>query len=235
LEEHGMAAIINEVTTPVESIRVLIADDHPVVRRGMSALLSSLAGVVVVAEAANGEDAVREAQLTRPDVVVMDIQMPGVDGVEATRRMQAAVPGTAVLVLTMFEDDETVFAALRAGARGYLLKGAGQEDILTAVRAVVAGQMVIGPGVAQRLTEHLSRPQPASAAFPELTGREREVLDLIARGHNNASIAAALGLASKTIGNNISAIFAKLQVASRSEAIVLAREGGLGQRDGDPT
>ncbi len=211
----------------VSSIRVLLADDHPVVRRGLSALLSSLDGVEVVAEVANGEDAVKEAQLNRPDVVVMDVQMPEVDGIEATRRLTVAVPETAVLVLTMFEDDETVFAAMRAGARGYLLKGAGQEEILTALRSVVAGQFVIGPGVAQRLMEHLSNP-PHPASFPELTVREREILHLIAQGRNNTAIADGLGLAAKTVGNHISAIFAKLQVATRAEAIVRAREGGLG-------
>jgi DNA-binding NarL/FixJ family response regulator len=211
----------------VDSIRVVVADDHPVVRRGMTALLSSLDGVEVVAEAGDGEQAVREAQLCRPDVVIMDVQMPGTDGIEATRRLVAAVPGTAVLVLTMFEDDETVFAAMRAGARGYLLKGAAQDEILTALRSVVAGQVVIGPRVAQRLLEHLSDP-PRQEPFPQLTAREREILDHIARGQNNTAIAAALGLAGKTVGNHISAIFAKLHVASRAEAIVLAREKGLG-------
>lgn len=213
---------------PVPSIRVLIADDHPVVRRGMSALLSSLPGVQVVAEVDNGEDAIREAQLRRPDAVVMDVQMPGVDGIEATRRLSLAVPEVAVLVLTMFEDDETVFRAMQAGARGYLLKGAGQADILTALQAVVAGHFVIGPGVAQRLLQRLGTSASMTDPFPELTGREREVLELIARGRNNTAIAADLGLAAKTVGNHISAIFAKLHVETRSEAIVRAREGGLG-------
>lgn len=211
----------------VKTIRVLLADDHPVVRRGLSALLSSLDGVEVVAEAANGDDAVREAMLTQPDVVVMDVQMPEVDGIEATRRLAVALPETAVLVLTMFEDDETVFAAMRAGARGYLLKGAGQDEILTSLRAVVTGQFVIGPGVAQQLMEHLSNP-PRAASFPELTSREREILHLIAQGRNNTAIAEGLGLAAKTVGNHVSAIFAKLQVVTRAEAIVRAREGGLG-------
>jgi DNA-binding NarL/FixJ family response regulator len=214
----------------VHSIRVLIADDHPVVRRGMSALLSSLEGVEVVAEVGNGEDAVREAQLLRPDVVVMDVQMPGVSGIEATRRLTTAVPGTAVLVVTMFEDDETVFSALQVGARGYLLKGAEQEDILTALRSVVAGQLVVGPRIAQRFIEHLTDPERASGAepLPVLTGREREVLERLARGQDNATIAAGLGLAAKTVGNHISAIFAKLHVTSRAEAVARARESGLG-------
>jgi DNA-binding NarL/FixJ family response regulator len=214
----------------VQSIRVLIADDHPVVRRGMNALLSSLEGVEVVAEADNGEDAVREAQLHRPDVVVMDVQMPGVNGIEATRRLALAVPDTAVLMVTMFEDDETLLAAMRVGARGYLLKGASQESILTALRSVVAGQLVVGPGVAQRIIGHLNGSGTAARTelFPQLTGREREVLDRVARGQNNAAIAAGLGLAGKTVGNHISAIFAKLQVSTRSEAVVRARESGLG-------
>lgn len=213
-------------------IRVLVADDHPVVRRGMSALLASLDGVEVVAEAATGAEALREAQLTRPDVVVMDVQMPAMDGVEATRRMTTLLPDVAVLVLTMFEDDETVLAAMRAGARGYLLKGAEQDDILAALHSVVAGQVVVGPGVAARLIGHLSAQsdnKPADVPFPELTPREREILDRIARGHNNAAIATQLGLAPKTVGNHVSAIFAKLRVASRAEAIVRARDEGLGR------
>jgi DNA-binding NarL/FixJ family response regulator len=222
------AVIIMCVEPDAVPIRVLIADDHPVVRRGMGALLSSLDGVEVVAEAATGAEALREAQLARPDVVVMDVQMPGMDGVEATRRLVALLPDTAVLVLTMFDDDDTVFAALRAGARGYLLKGAEQEDILAALRSVVAGQVVIGPGVAGRLIGYLDSPPVKGVPFPELTPREREILDRIAQGQSNGVIAARLGLASKTVGNHVSAIFAKLRVATRSEAIVQARRGGLG-------
>jgi DNA-binding NarL/FixJ family response regulator len=211
------------------AIRVLVADDHPVVRRGIGALLASLEGIEVVGEAADGEAAVRETQLTRPDVVVMDVQMPGLDGIEATRRLATLMPDTAVLVLTMFEDDETVFSAMRAGARGYLLKGAEQDDILAAVRSVVAGQVVIGPGVAHKLIAYLSAPPARGGAFPELTPREREILDRIAQGQSNGAIAAGLGLAPKTVGNHVSAIFAKLRVASRAEAIVRAREEGLGR------
>jgi DNA-binding NarL/FixJ family response regulator len=210
------------------TIRVLVADDHPVVRRGMSALLASLPGVEVIGEAADGAAAIREAQLTRPDVVIMDVQMPALDGVEATRRLSALLPEVAVLVLTMFEDDETVFAAMRAGARGYLLKGAEQEDILAAIRSVVTGQVVIGPGVAGRLIAHLSTPRPAGLPFPELTPREREILERIAAGDSNGTIAARFGLAAKTVGNHVSAIFAKLRVATRAEAIVRARQEGLG-------
>ena len=212
-------------------IRVLLADDHPVVRRGMRALLGSLDGVEVVGEAATGADTVREAQLARPDVVMMDVQMPGMDGVEATRRVLAAAPSVAVLVLTMFDDDETVLSAMRAGARGYLLKGAEQDEILAALRSVMAGQVVVGPGVAQRLLAGLSAPAPTP--FPQLTPREREILDRLAAGESNGVIAAALGLAPKTVGNHVSAAFAKLGVATRAEAIVRAREAGLG-RDGRP-
>lgn len=222
------------MATATGPIRVLIADDHPVVRRGMRALLGSLPGVEVVGEAVDGAEAVREAQLTHPDVVVMDVQMPGMDGIRATEQVLAAVPGTAVLVLTMFEDDETVFSAMRAGARGYLLKGAEQEEILSALRAVVSGQLVIGPGVANRLVAALSAPPAAAPTeFAGLTARERQILDLVAAGLGNGSIAARLGLAPKTVGNHISAIFAKLRVATRAEAIVRAREGGLGT--GQPT
>ena len=220
------------MTSPTGPIRVLIADDHPVVRRGLSALLASLDGVEVVAEAANGEEALREAQLTRPDVVVMDIQMPELDGVEATRRLIALLPDVAVLVVTMFEDDETVVSAMRAGARGYLLKGAQQEEILTTLRSVAAGQYVIAPRVAARLLGRLSPAAPPAVPFPGLTDREREVLDRVARGYTNARVATELALAEKTVANRLSAIFLKLGVSGRTEAVILAREHGLG--DGPP-
>ncbi|MFE9311024.1 response regulator [Streptomyces sp. NPDC088353] len=216
------------MTSAARPIRVLIADDHPVVRRGMSALLTSLAGVEVVAEAATGEEALREAQLSRPDVVVMDIRMPAMDGVEATRRLTALLPDVAVLVVTMYEDDETVLSALRAGARGYLLKGAQQEEILTTIRSVATGQFVIAPGVAARLLGQVGPPPRPADPFPELTAREREILDRVARGHGNVRVAAELELAVKTVANHLSAIFAKLGVSGRTEAILLARERGLG-------
>jgi DNA-binding NarL/FixJ family response regulator len=212
-------------------IRVLIVDDHPVVRRGMGALLASLPGVEVVGEAATGAEALREAQLQHPAVVMMDVQMPAMDGIEATRRLVASLPGTVVLVLTMFEDDDTVFSAMRAGARGYLLKGAEQDEILAALHSVIAGQVVIGPGVAERLIAGLGGTTDQEVPFPELTVREREILEQIAQGHSNGAIATRLGLAPKTVGNHISAIFAKLRVATRAEVIVRARQGGLG-RDG---
>lgn len=210
-------------------IRVLVADDHLVVRRGIVALLASVEGVAVVAEAANGADALREAQLCRPDVVIMDIQMPVLDGIEATRRIATHLPEVAVLVLTMFEDDESVFSAMRAGARGYLLKGAEQEDMLAAIRSVAAGQVVVGPSVARRLLSYLSAPPGRDTPFPELTPREREILDRVAQGHSNHAIAKSLGVASKTVANHMSAVLTKLQVATRAEAIILARDQGLGR------
>jgi DNA-binding NarL/FixJ family response regulator len=212
-------------------ISVVLADDHPVVRNGLRALVDSLDGLAVVGEAADGAAAVREAQLLRPDVVVMDVRMPGLDGLEATRRIRAAVPGTAVLVLTMFEDDDTVFAAMRAGASGYLLKGAEQDEIERALRATAAGEAIFGPGVAARVLGFFGAARPtADAPFPELTAREREILDRVAAGERNGAIARALGLAPKTVSNHLSSIFAKLAVADRTEAIVRARESGLGRR-----
>ncbi|NLG22737.1 MAG: response regulator transcription factor [Actinomycetales bacterium] len=211
-------------------MRLLLVDDHPVVRTGLRALIGTLEGIEVVGEASDGEQALREALLHRPDVVLMDVRMQGMGGVEATRRIRQASPSTAVLMLTMYDDDDTVFTAMRAGARGYLLKGASQEEIVGAVRAVAAGQVVFGPGVASRIIGFLtSPPQPAPAAFPQLTGREREVLDLLAAGLRTAAIAERLHLSPKTVSNNLTSIFGKLEVADRSAAIVVAREGGLGR------
>lgn len=231
LEDQGSRPVDGPTTRDGAraAVRVLLVDDHPVVRRGLRALLSSLPGIEVAGEAATGEDAVREAQLLAADVVVMDVQLPGIDGVAATARLTAAVPRAAVLVLTMFDDDDTVVAALRAGARGYLLKGADADEIARALHAVHAGQVVLAPDVAARLVLRLSgAPRPPVRPFPELTDRELQVLDAIASGQSNTAIAALLGLAPKTVGNHISSVFAKLRVASRAEAIVLAREHGLG-------
>ena len=215
-------------------IRILIVDDHPLMREGMRALVSSYADIEVAGEAADGEEAHRKVLRTKPDVVVMDLHMPGTNGVDATRAILQAAPATRVLVLTMFEDDESVFAAMRAGASGYLIKGAQQEEIILAIRSVAAGQAIFGPTVAKRIIAYFSA-APATAVrsaepFPELTTREREVLDLIAAGRPNNAIARTLVISTKTVSNHISAIFAKLQVADRAEAIVRAREAGLGQR-----
>ncbi|HEY3530208.1 MAG TPA: response regulator transcription factor [Nocardioides sp.] len=212
-------------------IRILVADDHPVVRGGLVALLRTIPGLEVVGEAADGESAVREAQLTRPDVVLMDVRMPGLDGVEATRRIRAAVPATRVLMLTMYDDDATVFTAMQAGAQGYLLKEAEQHDIVRAVRAVVAGEAIFGPGVAERVLGYFADPPTAPAPaypFPELTGRERVILELLARGRRTGEIASELYLSPKTVANNLTTIFAKLQVAGRAEAIIRAHERGVG-------
>jgi DNA-binding NarL/FixJ family response regulator len=216
-----------------EATRVLVADDHVAFRAGLRALLETAADLVVVGEADNGETALAAARAMQPDVVLMDINMPGLDGVEATRRLVDAAPHVAVLVLTMHDDDETVFAAVRAGARGYLLKGAQRAELLRAVRAVAAGEAIFGPGVARRLMAYFARPapRPDPSAFPELTDREREILDLVARGRSNADITAELVLAPKTVRNHVSNIFSKLQVRDRSEAIVRAREAGLGGED----
>jgi DNA-binding NarL/FixJ family response regulator len=215
----------------VPAIRVLIADDHPVVRSGLSALLGTLEEFEVVGDAVDGDGAVRETQLLRPDVVLMDVRMPGTDGVEATRRIRTVAPETAVLILTMHDDDATVFTAMRAGASGYLLKGAGQEEIAGAIRAVAAGQAIFGPGIAARLLDHFAGSQPQEAStepFPELTPREREILELLAQGQRTAEIAAVVHISPKTVSNNLTAIFAKLQVADRTAAIIRAREHGLG-------
>ena len=210
---------------------MLLADDHPVVRRGLAALLGTLEDFEVVAEAEDGEAAVREAQLTKPDVVLMDIRMPGIDGVEATRRIRKAVPQTAVLVLTMYEEDATVFTAMQAGAQGYLLKGAEQDEIADAIRAVARGQAIFGPGIAVRLLDHFANPPPATPddePFPELTPRERDILALLAEGRRTAEIASSLHLSPKTVSNNLTTIFAKLEVTDRTAAVIRARERGLG-------
>jgi DNA-binding NarL/FixJ family response regulator len=211
-------------------IRVAVADDHPVVRDGLRALFASLPDLDLVAEATTGREAIRAAVTAHPHVIVMDLRMPDLDGVAATVEITRLAPDVAVLVLSMFEDDESVFAAMRAGARGYLIKGASQEDISHAITTVAAGGAVFGPGVARRMLNYFAAPpQIAEVPFPELTSREREVLDLIAAGLPNATIAGRLGLAGKTVGNHISTIFAKLQVATRAEAIVRARDAGLGR------
>jgi DNA-binding NarL/FixJ family response regulator len=213
------------------TLRVLLADDHPVVRGGLRALLSTVEGFEVVGEAVDGESAVREAQLLRPDVVLMDIRMPGIGGVEAIRQVCVATPEVAVLVLTMFDDDATVFTAMRAGARGYLLKGAEQDDIVGAIRAVVAGQAIFGPGIASRMLDFFASPLPVQVdAFPDLTVREHEILALLADGQRTSGIAATLFLSPKTVSNNLTSIFAKLQVNDRASAIIRARQGGLGNQ-----
>jgi DNA-binding NarL/FixJ family response regulator len=212
-----------------DAVRVLVADDHPVFRDGLAVLLGSVPGIDVVGTAATGLEAVALAVELRPDVVVMDVQMPQLNGVEATRRLSGEAPDVGVVVLTMSEDDGTVFSAVRAGARGYLVKGAEQEEIVRAITTVAAGGAVFGASLARRIAEFFAAGPPApSAAFPELTAREREILELLAAGRSNAQIAATLYLSPKTVRNNVSNVFAKLHVADRAEAIVRAREAGFG-------
>ena len=212
-----------------DSIQVLIVDDHAPFREGLRALLTSVPEMEVIGEAENGNDAIREAAKLQPDVILMDIQMPGINGIEATRLIYQSSPHIGVIVLTMFEDDDSVFASMRAGARGYLLKGADQAEILRAIHSVKSGEALFGPGIARRLINFFAQlnskpPHP----FPELTERERKVLDLLARGTSNAEIADALVISQKTVRNHVSNIFNKLQVADRSQAIVRARQKGLG-------
>jgi DNA-binding NarL/FixJ family response regulator len=214
----------------VEPIRILIADDHPVFRDGLRVLLGTVEDCELVEEATTGEEAVARTAELQPDVVLMDIRMPDSDGIEATRRIIRTSPHVAVLVLTMFEDDDSVFSAMRAGARGYLLKGADQTEILRAIRAVASGEAIFGASIARRLMDYFSAPRTGLPAqtFPELTEREHEVLELIARGFANQAIAGRLFLSPKTVRNHVSNIFSKLQVADRAQAIVRAREAGLG-------
>jgi DNA-binding NarL/FixJ family response regulator len=211
-------------------IRILIADDHTVYRWGLRTLLDSEPDMEVVGEAATGKVVVQRFTELGPDVVLMDIQMPGVNGIEATRRIRDANQEVGVVMLTMHEDDDSVFSAMRAGARGYVLKGAHPSEILKVVRAVAEGEAHFGPEIARRLTTFFSVPRPPSPgeAFSELTSREREILDLIAQGHTNAKIARHLFVSPKTVRNHISHIFTKLQIADRTQAILRAREAGLG-------
>jgi len=211
-------------------LRVLVADDHPVFREGLCALLGAFPEVQVVEQAANGTEAVEATARTAPHVILMDLQMPGCNGIEAIRRIHDTSPDIAVVVLTMFDDDRSVFAALRAGARGYLLKDADAVDVLRAIRTVATGEAIFGPAIAQRLITYFStiEPQHSHTAFPELTTGEQVVLDLIAAGYSNTEIASRLRLSPKTVRNRISSIFSKLHIRDRAEAIVRGRQAGLG-------
>ena len=211
-------------------IQVLIADDHPVFRHGMRAVLEAAPDTVVVGEATTGDEAITLAKQLRPDVIMMDLQMPHLNGIDATRRLRQVNPDAHVLVVTMFEDDSSVFAAMRAGARGYVLKDATKDEILRAIRAVAHGEAIFSPAIANRLITFFANSQAHTPPdlFPELTGREREILELIAQGHNNSEIAKRLDLSVKTVSNYVSNIFNKLQVADRAAAIIRARDAGLG-------
>ena len=219
---------------PTQRIRVLVADDHPVFRRGMRAILGAEPDTELVGEATDGEEAVARALELRPDVILMDLNMPKVTGIEATRRIIEESPKTAILMLTMFEDDKSIFAAMRAGAHGYVLKGADGAEMLRAIHAVANGEAIFSPTITRRLTGYFAAPHGGTAAaqpFPELTERERDILVLIAGGYTNNAIASRLYLSPKTVRNYVSSIFAKLQVADRAQAIIRAREAGLGREN----
>ena len=213
----------------MEPLRVLIADDHPLFRKGMRALLTATPGTEVVGEATTGQEAIELAAALQPDVILMDLQMPGINGIEATRQILHTSPNIRILVVTLFEDDASIFTALRAGARGYILKDAQEEEMLRAIRAVGSGEAIFSPAIATRLMDFFAAPQPAvpKEIFPTLTEREREILQMIARGRTNNDIAKELALSSKTVGNYVSNIFSKLQVADRAQAIIRARDAGL--------
>jgi len=212
------------------AIRVVIADDHPVFRGGLRALLEVDPDIMVAGEAGTGAEAVALASRLRPDLVMMDLHMPDLDGIAATKQILHDDPAARILVFTMFDDDDSVFAAMRAGARGYLLKGSSPGDVIHAVHLVISGGAMFGPAVAQRVIEFFARPRPAGTitVFPQLTDREHEILDLVARGHSNQTIATRLHISEKTVRNHVSSIFAKLAVADRAQAIARARDAGLG-------
>ena len=213
-------------------IEILVVDDHKLFREGLAALLNAAPETAVVGEAGTGDEALAQVQALAPDVVLMDIQMPDMNGIEATRRLLDKQPDIGVIMLTMLEDDDSLFAAMCAGARGYILKGADKAEVLRTVQAVAEGQALFGPAIASRLTHFFRRGGEVEAAivpFPELTDREREVLALIAEGLNNSQIARRLHITTKTVSNHISNVFNKLQVADRAQAIVKARDAGLGK------
>jgi len=212
----------------VEPVRVLIVDDHAQFRAGLRALLATAPEVEVCGEAASGEEALVAIEAHQPDVVLLDLTMPGIGGIAATERIAQAHPHVRVLVLSMANDDESILAALRAGARGYVLKGARRAEIIRSVRVVADGEAIFGPAIAARLTGYFTAPEPAPTGPPGLTEREREILDLIARHLTNPQIAERLGLSQKTVRNHVSSIFTKLRVADRAQAIMVARDAGMG-------
>jgi DNA-binding NarL/FixJ family response regulator len=207
--------------------RVLIADDHPVFRSGLRAIVDSSHDMTTVAEAEDGAQAVELAAIHEPDLILMDLHMPVLGGIEATRRVLARSPEVRVLVLTMIERDDAVMAAMRAGARGYLVKGSDRDEVLRGVRAVAAGDAIFSAGVADRLADLLAASPVAPRAFPDLTDREQQVLELLAHGLTNSEIASELRISLKTVRNNVSNIFTKLQVSGRAQAVVKARDAGV--------
>jgi len=227
------------MTSEVRAVRVVIADDHPMFRYGLVAALATTPEVAIVGEAAGGAELLDVVDKTVPDVVLTDLAMPGLDGAAATRALLERHPTIAVVVLTMHEDDEALFGALRAGARGYLLKGADRTEIVRAVLAVACGEAVYGAAVARRIVDFFTGAQRQYAArvFPDLTGREREVLHLVATGYGNHEIARRLVLSDKTVRNHVSAIIFKLKVRDRAAVVAKARDAGLGSpsdRSGEP-
>jgi DNA-binding NarL/FixJ family response regulator len=211
-------------------IRILIADDHPLFRDGVRALLNSIPVTEAVGEAATGAETIAQAAALQPDVIMMDLQMPGLNGIEATRQILQQNPQIGIIMLTMFEDDDSVFAAMRAGARGYILKGADQDEIVRTIEAIARGDALFSAGIAKRVMKFFATAKSdiVPPIFSELTDREREILTMIAQGYNNTEIAEQLVLSPKTVRNHITNIFSKLQVADRAQAIVRAREAGLG-------
>lgn len=218
----------------MDTIRLLVADDHALFREGLQALFSAMPGIEIVGEAASGEETVTLAEKLQPDIILMDISMPGIGGIQATRRILRANPTIGVIMVTMLEEDASLFAAIRAGARGYVLKGAHHRELLQTIQAVASGQVLFGPSTASRILGFFQeieaglKPSVPAETFPELTPRELEVLELIAQGANNSQIAEQLVISDKTVRNHITSVFSKLQVADRAQAIIKARDAGLG-------
>ncbi|MET3697561.1 LuxR family two component transcriptional regulator [Bacillus oleivorans] len=213
-------------------IKVLVVDDHPLFREGIATLLQSTEDAELIGEAANGEEAIDLALMLRPDVILMDLNLPKKNGIEATRLITNQFPAIGVLILTMFDDDDSVFAALKAGARGYLLKGANRTETIRAIQAVANGESIFSPAIAGRLLQFFKGFQPATPLiFPQLTERERDILELIVEGKDNAEISRILGITLKTVRNHISNIYSKLHVADRTEAITQAKNEGMGRKE----
>lgn len=213
-----------------QPLRLFVADDHTLFREGVRALLSATADIACVGEAATGEEAVRQIEALQPDVVLMDINMPGFNGIEATRRILCGHANVGIIMVTMLEDDASIFAAMRAGARGYVLKGANHRELLQSIRAVAQGQVLLGAAIATRMTQFFAKAQgiDTEQSLPELSEREREILELMSHHYTNPEIAQQLGIGDKTIRNHVSNIFNKLQVATRAQAIDKARQAGWG-------
>jgi DNA-binding NarL/FixJ family response regulator len=215
-----------------EPIRIVVVDDHALIREGMRALLASISELDLVGEAADGSQAIAVVDAVRPDVVLMDLNMAGMDGITATRHIVSAHPSVAVLVLSMLDDDASVFAALRAGARGYVLKGDEPDQLQRAIVSVSRGEAIFGPGIAMRVLDLFAGnalPERTAMPFAELTDREREVLDQVARGHTNAVIAKTLFLSPRTVANHVSNILSKLHATDRTDIALRARDAGLGR------